>query len=298
MKPKVAPICVGLMVVLAVSLAACTVSPSLTQVSPTAIPATTIPTPTQEATVGLPAAIMAVAAPETGAPLVSHNGVWQAQTVRYPCSTLPDTGEQMALEQLNLIRVSDGAVTPAAEQVIACGGLGAFGLAGLFWSEDDRYFFYTDAREGVPDGCGYWQRPILRLDPTTAQSERLGPGVASPDETTIALWQNRELVVLDANGSEMGRLAAERPEAEIGTIAFSPQNDALVYLQTSSYCPPGPSTLVHVALDTLQSRPLIEDAASTWRTINWSEEAAIVLSDAMNKQWRYQLDTGDLSEVQ
>lgn len=64
--------------------------------------------------------------------------------------------EENAYEQLKLIQIDNSVAKIVDNQLRSCGGLGAFGLAGLFWSPNSSYFYYTNAREGVPDGCGYW----------------------------------------------------------------------------------------------------------------------------------------------
>ena len=52
-------------------------------------------------------------------------------------------------------------------QLLNCGGLGAFGLAPLFWGADGQTLWYTTAREGGPDGaCRPWVRPMTRVDVT------------------------------------------------------------------------------------------------------------------------------------
>jgi hypothetical protein len=95
---------------------------------------------------------------------------WQAEVVIHPC--VPVGEGQHAYEVLNLIQLDSQNSQLVDQQLLACGGLGAYGLAGLFWSSDSRYFYYTDGREGVPDGCGgFWEQPIRRIDTQTGQTQ-------------------------------------------------------------------------------------------------------------------------------
>jgi hypothetical protein len=105
----------------------------------------------------------------------SPDGKWKAEVVIYDCTPVdaPNEGgpEENSFEQLVLTNVQEGTQQVVDTQLINCGGLGAFGLEGLEWSEDSRYFYYTDAREGVPDGAGEWTRPVWRLEAATMAIE-------------------------------------------------------------------------------------------------------------------------------
>jgi hypothetical protein len=138
--------------------------------------------------------IIASQKPKISLPLLSPDGEWRAEVAIYDCIPFGDMGEY-ALEQLKLVQVSKGVEKVADSQLLACGGLGAFGFEGLFWSLNSRFFYYTDASEGVPDGCGYWVKPVLRLDTTSLTVESLGGGLPSPDGMKLATWQGRELVI-------------------------------------------------------------------------------------------------------
>ena len=81
-------------------------------------------------------------------------------------------------------------------QLISCGGLGAYGLAGSFWSGTSRFYYFTNAAHGVPDGCGYWLPPLLRLDLTDWSITDLGSGTLSPNRlrmASLAGWRAGDL---------------------------------------------------------------------------------------------------------
>jgi len=108
---------------------------------------------------------------------------WRADVVVYnECTqTMADTN---SYEVLKLIDLSNGSEKIIENELINCGGIGASGLDGLFWSANSRYFYYTDAAVGVPDGgCLNWQRPITRLDVTTLKTDDR-TGYVSPQPRT------------------------------------------------------------------------------------------------------------------
>src|SRR6266498_724292 len=141
--------------------------------------------------------ILSTAQPRIYKSYASPDGKWQAEISIYDCAKVDPSpnADKNAFEQLQLIGVVGGKKKPVDNQLRNCSGLGAAGLEGLYWSSNSRYFYYTDAREGMPDGCGYWEKPTLRLDSNTLQIDRLGSGPLSPDGTKIVTWQGKELVI-------------------------------------------------------------------------------------------------------
>jgi Tol biopolymer transport system component len=227
-----------------------------------------------------------------------------AEILIYDCVKVdprPDA-DANAYEQLRLVEGSSGEITVADGQLQSCGGLGAFGLEGLFWSPNSRYFYYTNAREGVPDGCGgYWQKPILRLEINTLRTENLGAGFLSPDGTKIAARQGNELVIWDVNeGTEAGAISpiVLNTETETGPIVWSPDSQALVYIQAQSYCPvSGKSAVVHVTLSTLRQEILLESDSPTFGDADWNKNNILVLFDENGNQWVYTFDTQELEPL-
>ena len=216
-----------------------------------------------------------------------------AQITIYDCikiDTRPNA-DPNAYEQLRLINVSSRKEKLADSQLQSCGGLGAFGLEGLFWSANSRYFYYTNAREGVPDGCGYWERPVLRLDIGTLKIEELGAGPISPDGTKIVTWQGKELVIRDINtGFEKGRITPHILNTETGTgpIVWSPDSQALIYIQPESFCPvSGNSFVMHVSLPKLDQKLLLESESPTFGNAKWDKINELRLFDENGNQWVY-----------
>jgi hypothetical protein len=113
----------------------------------------------------------------------SPDGQWQAEIAVYGCTATQgiESGEmtEYAYELLRLAPQGTGEWRQVDSQLINCGGLGAYGLGGLCWSPDSRYFYYTDARTGVPDGMGEWSQPVWQLEAVTGAIEEM-------DETAAA----------------------------------------------------------------------------------------------------------------
>lgn len=274
-----------------------TISPTATaDISPTVaepiVPTAT--TSTIAATPDIAETVAALSEPRVYAPLLSPDGKWRAEAVIYDCVSVNGEGEK-AYEQLRLIQVQEGVELVADSQLLNCGGLGSFGFAGLYWSPNSRYFYYTDAREGVPDGCGYLHRPVVRLDATNLDIEHLGGGPLSPDGTRIATSQRKEIVVWDINEGELSRIPAIASDAATGPIAWSPDNNALVYLQNDSYCPfPGKSYVVLIDLLERESTLLLESDSPSFSGASWDRPGMLRLIDGEGKQWSYTFTSEEL----
>jgi len=213
--------------------------------------------------------------------------------VIYDCITTGEI-EENAYELLKLIKVAEGDEQIAAEQLQYCGGVGAFGLEGLFWSPNSQFFFYTNVREGWPGGCGYWERGITRVDVTTFEKAYIGAGPLSPDGEKIATWQAGELVVWHINDGEIMRFPAFA-DANTGPIAWSPDSQRLVYLQFESYCPlAGRSFVVHIDLREPKQTLVLESENPTFGEVAWNAPDQLALFDEDNQPWVYSFTTDQL----
>jgi hypothetical protein len=228
----------------------------------------------------------------------SLDAKWQVELVRYDCVEMA-LGYPHAYEQLKLIRVDHGTEHIFDTQLLSCGGLGAGGLGGLFWSPNSRYFYYTDAREGLPDGsCGYWQPSIYRVDVLTLDFELVGAGHLSPDHTKLAMWQNHELAIWNLDEGEIGHISALVPDAMPADIAWSPDSSAFVYQQTTFDCLPfGQSHLVRVDLPGFEQTLLLESDAPGFGLVDWIGTNQLELTDDEFKHWMYDLVTKELWKV-
>lgn len=257
------------------------------------------PTPDFEATnAAIGNAVMTASPPRLYASYSSPDNQWQVEIIIYDCVQVEDGVDLNAYEQLNLIEVSTGAMEVIDTQLQNCGGIGAFGLEGRFWSPNSQYFSYTDAREGVPDGgCGYWEPPLRRLEIASQHVEEIGMGPISPDRTKLATWLNTDFVVWSLDEGELARSPVIPAEAVKGPIAWSPDGEALVYVQTEGCFPFGKSYIVKLDLPGLKPELLIESIDPTFIGVTWDAPDWINLSDEDGKAWKYDLKTKELQPI-
>lgn len=217
--------------------------------------------------------------------------------VIYDCTLVDaDTEGENSLEQLFLVSTAaDGSQTLVDTQLLNCGGLGAAGLEGLFWTSDGSYFYYTDAREGVPDGCGFWERPMHRFNINDRQTEYIGGGPISPDGSKIATWVNHDLTLWNLNGDRIASIAHPIPNAIHGPIAWSPSSLSVAYLLSEDYCPLGTTYLVRMDLDALKPVVVLSSLAPSLAGISWDAPNRVILSDEQAAQWSYNFVFGQLS---
>jgi len=310
-------VCLSLL--LLVLLAGCSLTPAVTQ-TPTSLPSAT-QAPTDTATLAAPTAKLAPTNP-TATPSVvfketpdttpasaakvvsleqptiltsevSPDGLWRADLLVYDCVDIGSV-DKVAYDQLNLVNLADMETVIADFQLQSCEGTGARGLGPLFWSSNSRYFYYTSARLGRPDGCGYWQPPIYRFDVTSQMKEYIGSGPLSPDESKLATWQHRNLVIWDVNGGELLRVPGLE-DVEEGPIAWGFESQTLVYLQFDSYCPvSGMSYVGFIDLSTGENTILLESEDPTFGDVYWLDIDKFVLVDAEKKEYTYDLEARQL----
>ena len=263
------------------------------------------PTPTQRPTAPTPepdyvATITSVEEPITLSTTESPDGNWRTEVIRYEC--VGAEFEEKAYEELVLVDLHTGARETVDSQLQYCGGLGAAGLAGLFWSPSNRYFYYTDAADGSPEGCGYWSPPYWYLDVSNRRVGEIGGGARSPDGRKIAAWQARELagvdqwsdqwtvdmVIWDIDHGELMRFPAELPGAYLGMIAWSPTSTDLAYLRVTWACtPPGRFLVARVDLTQRNQTLLLSADEPSIDHLEWTNAGQLLLTDTdANADWR------------
>jgi hypothetical protein len=201
------------------------------------------PIPTVDATAtAIVQSLVAAVQPRLLKAFPSPDGKWRAEVSTYPCTKIvPGETQENAFDILRLTRLKDRQAFSAWSQLQFCGGLGAFGLGGIKWSPDGRFFYFTDAREGVPDGGGFygWYKNVFRFDTSTVQTEYLGAGPFSPDGKWIAVVRTElqggchpgGLAVLDLNGQVLAEYPFDVPAEACGFsyLSWSPDGQALAY---------------------------------------------------------------------
>jgi hypothetical protein len=242
--------------------------------------------------------VVAVQQPEVHS-YSSPDGNWRAEIYRYGCVLVPGQVDQNAYEQLNIVRVSDGFEFQAADQLQNCGGVGAAGLGGLFWSPNSRYFYFTATRSGVPDGCccNLWVPDMSRVDVAEGIVESTpGFGRRLPDGQTVLIPGTDAFILWDLDEGERSRTSFAVPGTLLASFSLSPQDDALVYLLTEDcWYSPGNSYLVLMDIPRLEQKPLLESGDPTFGSVNWETHDQLTLWDGEARQWVYEISTGNLS---
>lgn len=275
---------------------------------PTAVPETTVIFVTRESTgQGGPAAtaepdivatIVAGSQPRLYAAYPSPDGTLRAEVLIHDCAEYI-VGQENAYELLRVVDTATGATQTLDSQLQYCGGLGAAGLQGWFWSPSGRFFYYTTARDGVPDGCGYWTRPYSRADLTEGSAEYLGGGALSLDSTQLAVWSGPELVVYDVDGAAIGSVRAAVPNTAVGPTVWSPDGSALAYLQAGAFCIPGAAgqtSVVLVDVPSLVSRVLISSDTPAFQDVAWYGSDRLLLADDTGQRWSLDVASGELTQ--
>lgn len=205
------------------------------------------------------AAVMAASQPQIIQTYPAPDGAQRAEVTVYPCVNIGD--HEAAYERLDLIDNPSGEARLVAQQVINCGGLGAFGLWVRRWSEDGAYLYYTDAREGSPDGMvGSWVPPLWRVRMADLQVEPLGPAQFSPDGTLLAAWDQAQVRVLpvaaDGNAASFALLPAD---LQLAQVTWLPDSKGLLYIQADTlFGPVTRSTVTHIDLETSEQAVLLD----------------------------------------
>ncbi len=216
--------------------------------------------------------------------------------VRYDCAQIvPSEWFTNSYEFLSI------ATQTVETQFIFCGGLGYYGFSGLFWSDNSRFFYYTSAREGAPDGGGPWTQPVSRFDTAIGKHETLELAVFSPNKQKIAGVQDGVLTIWEVAGDAVARFAGQPAEnAFISWISWAPDGRSLVYL-SQIQCQGGypcPSHVTTVNLDTGIQTALLGAKDPPLIQVDWIKPGELLLhgSDYVS-QWVYDLQSGRLTPV-
>ncbi len=226
----------------------------------------------------------------------SPDGNWEALVIIYDCTSVdPEAPGGNSLEQLVLIRLTDSTRTVVDSQFINCGGLGASGLEGRFWTNDSKFFFYTSGREGVPDGCGFWTRPLLRVGIADLKPTRFGASAISPDGTMIAAWVSGQLEIWETSGGQIAVVQIPVSGANPGPIAWSLNNRSVAYLLSENSCLPGETYLVTVALTDMEPVLVLTSENPRFVDAAWDDLDTLTLFDEERNAWSLNLMTGQLT---
>jgi hypothetical protein len=241
--------------------------------------------------------VLAVVTPRVFQTMPSPDGARLAQVILYDCTRIFPAAEELTYgyEVLKIDSVT------VETQLVACGGMGAAGLQGRFWSPDSRYFYYTNAREGWPGGGYPWERPIARYDVAAGASEWLEVPVESPEGDRMAGAQSTDLVIWEIDGGAETRFRGPGEEgAWINWVAWSPDGRALAFT-TQTNCTdtyPCPSYLTRVDLQAGTQALLLDVNDPPMLDVAWPQPALLRLLGAdFHTMWNYDLASGALTPM-
>lgn len=232
----------------------------------------------------------------------TEDTAWAVEIVRYECVSVEfNDVDQLAYEELRVTE-PNGAVTVVDYQLQYCGGLGAYGLNGLFFSPDGKSFYFDEAREGVPDGaaCGYWYKGTSRVDLDTLETERLpGEGPLSSDGARMLLWGRSDFILWDLDAGEIGRVANPIKRYGARSIGFSPDGtQVVVVLREDCIRPEALSAVVLLRLEGMTSEILLEASAPGYIQANWETAGTLLVEDFNGDYFILDLSTGEISAKQ
>lgn len=189
--------------------------------------------------------------------LDSPDGSQSAQVTVMPCE---DTGEQVtSYERLDLIDNDTGETQLIAEQVINCEGLGASGLWVRRWSDNGEFLYYTDEREGIPDGMAAGRvAPLWRLRLADMQVERLGQALLSPDGKWLAAWTQAQISVMPAEATDGTDFTLLPADLLIVEVIWLPDNSGLLTIQADAPFAGSRSAVSHIDVETMELSLLLE----------------------------------------
>ena len=240
--------------------------------------------------------VTAMATPVLLEALTSPDQTWRAEINSIDCTEVAE-GETYAYQELRLVSTADEVARIVDSQLIACGGLGAYGLAPRFWSPGAGYFYYTDGAIGAPDGCGYWNPPLLRVDTEDMQVERLGGGVVSPDGTLVAAWSGEKLGIWEVDGERIGLFEVPTVARLPGPIAWRPDSSAIAFLISEGYCPPGETDLARLDLAEMRPVMILASREPAFTDLIWDAPNALTLVDESGNRWSYNLLRRELLQL-
>lgn len=183
-----------------------------------------------------------------------------ATVIRYAC--VEAGGQEMAYERLDITNTSTNESHRVAEQFIVCGGLGAYGLSILRAAPNGEFLFYTDAREGSPDGLtNGWARPIWRVNPANFQVDSIGQAKFSVTGEWLAAWDQTQITVMSVDATDLTE-STHFPLMPAGLqlieVIWLPDNTGLIYIQADAPIGSTRTTVTHIHLETMAQTILLE----------------------------------------
>jgi hypothetical protein len=230
---------------------------------------------------------------------LSPDGQFRADVIQYYC--VPVGGEfENAYKQLKIVRMADGREIATADQLNYCDGGEDYGLGGLFWSPNSRYFFYSYSIGYVADWdiCEYTDfiQEMSRVDVTTSAIEVIpGRGELLADGRTMVIPSSGEFMLWDLDEGKIGNALYLIPDTRLLTYQISSDRNSLVYLLAENCLgSPGKTYLVLWDITLSQHTLLLEVEDPPLINVIWDETGELTLWYADSTQQQFNLATGEL----
>jgi hypothetical protein len=173
----------------------------------------------------------------------------------YPCVDVD--GEKLSYERLELKDLASGESTLVTDQLINCDGLGPFGLAVLRWSDNGAFLYYTDARQGVPDGLVFGSfLTVWRLTLADWTRENLGIGQFSYDTEHWVTWDEEHIRL--TNTREETEFDLEPADLVVIKVEWLPDSQGVLYIQADIPGPSTRSTVTYIDVETREQTVLVD----------------------------------------
>lgn len=185
--------------------------------------------------------------------VLSPDGKQRVQVTVYPCTNIDDV--ERSYERLEMVDVSTNEIQVVREQLINCGGLGAFGFDIVHWSPDSSYLYFTEEREGYPDGLAIpWFPYLQRVHVQDERVDSLGQALISPSGTWIVLWDQTQISLLSVEGalSDTIHFPLLPGNMRMYSLLWLPNSSGVIYIQVDALLDPTHSTVTYLDLNLMQ----------------------------------------------
>lgn len=172
--------------------------------------------------------------------LLSPNGQYLANFIVLECTNITEGLNPYSLRTIKITDKIQPNTWIVIDQLIYCGGEGSGGiLGGLFWSNNSRYFYFTDNWYGEADTNPIsWINTAYRYDLLTKETLNLSGLALSIDKLKIAAGDGRDLVVWDLDGGEIARFPGnniildQSSSVWLHYLDWSSDNNSIAYILT------------------------------------------------------------------
>lgn len=260
-----------------------------------AIPSTLDQTATAQI---LASAVVAASTPEIIENYLSPDGQFRAEVIQYDC--VPVGGEfENAYKQLKIVKVANGKEMATAEQLNDCDGGEDYGLGGLSWSPNSRYFYYSYSIGYVADWdiCEYTDfiQDMSRVNVTTSAIEDTpGRGELLADGKTMIIPSKGEFMLWGLDEGIIGNALYLIPDTRLLIYQISLDRDSLVYLLAENCLgSPGKTYLVLWDITLSQHTLLLEAEDPPLAHVTWEQPGMLTLWYVDSTQRQFDLATGE-----